>query len=182
LAPAELGALLVLTGLWQVWFYIAWEGWPFTGMRRRRTRLLAGNAIVVAAGIITYLLADAAGMTPVTMIAAAGSFIAAALLLGLLFDAWLPGSPKPSLSRPITIVVDLVVAAILYAAINAYANHLHWTIVHPTEWVAHVMLNAIALSVILHVAIGQRWPLARKEGDLCQRGEGRLEHDRGHRV
>lgn len=165
LAPADLGALLVLTGLWQVWFYIAWDGWPFTRLTSRRTRLLAGNAVVVGAGIITYLLADAAGLAAATLIAAGGSFIAAALLLGLLFDGWLPGSPKPSLSRPITVVVDLVLAAILYAAVNAYANHLHWTIAEPVEWVAHVMLNAIAFSVILHVAIGQRWPFGRKEDD-----------------
>jgi hypothetical protein len=163
LAPADLGALLVITGLWQVWFYIAWDGWPFTTLTHRATRLLAGNAVVVGAGIITYLLADAAGLAAVTMIAAAGAFIAAALLLGLLFDGWLPGSPKPSLSRPITLVVDVVLAAILYAAVNAYANHLHWTIARPGEWVAHVMLNAIALSVILHVAVGQRWPFGRKE-------------------
>jgi hypothetical protein len=163
LAPAELGALLVLTGLWQVWFYIAWDGWPFTRAKRRGTRLLAGNVGVVGAGIVTYLLADAGGMAPVTMIAAAGAFIAAALLAGLLFDGWLPGSPKLSLNRPITVVVDLVLAAILYAAVNAYAKHLYRTISHPTEWVAHVMLNAIAFSVILHVAIGQRWPFGRKE-------------------
>jgi hypothetical protein len=96
------------------------------------------------------------------MIAAAGYFIAAALV-GLLFI----GRPalEPSLKRPITIVVDLVLAAILYAAVNAYAHHLHWTIAHPTEWVAHVMLNAIAFSVILHVAIGQRWPFGRADGD-----------------
>jgi hypothetical protein len=157
LAPAELGALLVLTGLWQVWFYIAWDGWPFTRVANTGARVLAGNAVVVGAGLITYLLANAAGLSAVNMIAVAGSFIAAALLLGLLLDGWLPGSPKPSLSRAITIVLDLALAAILYASVNAYANDLHWTSVHPVEWVAHVMLNAIALSVILHVAIGRRW-------------------------
>jgi hypothetical protein len=130
LAPVDLGALLVLTGLWQVWFYIAWEGWPFTRLTCRRTRLLAGNAVVVAAGIISYLLADAAGLAAVTMIAAAGSFIAAALLLGLLLDGWLPRSPKPSLSRPITVVVDLVLAAILYASgqrLRAPMTGVRWT-------------------------------------------------------
>jgi hypothetical protein len=162
LAPAELGALLVLTGLWQVWFYIAWDGWPFTRLARRSMRLLVGNAVVVGAGGITYLIADAVGMAAVTMIGVGGSFIAAALLLGLLFDGWLPRAPSPALRRPITVVVDLVLAAILYAVVTAYANHLRWTIVDPEEWVAHVMLNAIALSVILHVAIGQRWPFGRK--------------------
>src|SRR6266550_1128970 len=72
LAPADLGALLVLTGLWQIWFYISWDGWPFTRLRRRITRLVAGNVVVVGAGIITYVLADAVGNAAVTMIAAAG--------------------------------------------------------------------------------------------------------------
>jgi hypothetical protein len=167
LAPAELGALLVLTGLWQVWFYIAWNGWPFTRMTNRAMRLLAGNVIVVGAGIITYVIARAAGLAAVNVIALAGSFIAAMLFLGLLFDGWLPGSPKPPSRRAITIVADLVLATTLYAAVDTYADHLHWTVAHPIEWVAHVMLNAIAFSVILHVAVGQRWPFGRKEGDLA---------------
>jgi hypothetical protein len=164
LAPAELGALLVLTGLWQVWFYIAWNGWPFTRLTIRSVRLLTGNVVVVGAAIITYVLTRAAGLTGVNVIALAGSFVVAVLLLGLLFDGWLPGSLKPSSRRAITIVVDLVIATILYAVVDTCANHLHWTIVHPIEWVAHVMLNAIAFSVILHVAIGQRWPFDRKAG------------------
>ena len=167
LAPAELGALLVLTGLWQVLFYIAWNGWPFTRLINRTVRLLAGNVAVVGAGTITYVIARAVGLAAVNVIALAGSFIAAALLLGLLFDGWLPGPPKPSSSRAITILVDLVLATTLYAAVDTYADHLHWTIAHPTEWVAHVMLNAIAFSVILHVAIGQRWPFGRRAGDLA---------------
>jgi hypothetical protein len=157
--PADLGALLVLTGVWQIWFYISWQGWPFTTLTGRSMRLLIGNAVVIGAAIATFLLAEAAGLSSVTMIALAGSFIAAALLLGLLFDGWLPASPKPSSARLITIALDLALAAILYVAINAYANRLQWTIAKPTEWVAHVMLNAIAFSVILHVAIGRRWPL-----------------------
>jgi hypothetical protein len=93
-----------------------------------------------------------------SLLALAGSFIAAALVTGLLFDGWLPGSPPPSWRRPATVALDLTLAAVLYAAVKAYADQLHWTNAHPTEWVAHVMLNAIALSVILHVAIGRRWP------------------------
>lgn len=33
-----------------------------------------------------------------------------------------------------------------------------WTVAEPEEWVAHVTLNAIGVSVTLHVAIGWRWP------------------------
>ena len=124
-------------------------------------RLFAGNVVVVAAAISTYVAADAAGVSAVEMIALAGSFIAAALVTGLLFDGWLPRSPRPSRSRPAAVALDLVLAALLYAVVNAYADHVHWTRAHPIEWVAHVMLNAIALSVILHVAIGRRWPLTR---------------------
>jgi len=43
-------------------------------------------------------------------------------------------------------------------ALPSLLEHLHWTHAHPIEWVAHVMPNAIALSVILHVAIGRQWP------------------------
>jgi len=158
LAPAKLGALLVIAGMWQVLFFITWNGWPFSRLRNVPGRLFAGNGVVIAAGILTYLAADAAGISAVKMIALAGSFIAAALVTGLLFDGWLPRSPRPSWSRAATVAFNLACAAVLYAVVNAYADHLHWTTAHPIEWVAHVMLNAIALSVILHVAIGRRWP------------------------
>lgn len=163
LAPAELGALLVIIGLCQVWFYITWDGWPFTKLRSEPARLVSGNATVIGVGIVTFVLAKAAGLAPVRMIALAGSFIAAALLLGLLFDGWLPRSPTASSRRLIAVLVALVLSAILYASVNAYADHLRWTVARPIEWVAHVMLNAIALSVILHVAVGRRWPFERQQ-------------------
>jgi hypothetical protein len=158
LTPAQLGALLVIAGMCQVLFFITWNGWPFSRLRNTSGRLFAGNAVVIAAAGLAYLAADAAGLSAVEMIALAGSFIAAALVTGLLFDGWLHGSPRPSWSRPAALALDLALAAALYAVVAAYADHLHWTNAHPIEWVAHVMLNAIALSVILHVAIGRRWP------------------------
>jgi hypothetical protein len=158
LAPARVGALLVIAGMWQVLFFITWKGWPFCRLVNIPGRLIAANVAVIAAAILTFLAADTAGVSAVEMIASAGSFIAAALVTGLLFDGWLPGSPRPSRRRPVTVALDLALAAVLYAAVNAYADHLHWTSANPIEWVAHVMLNAIALSVILHVAIGRRWP------------------------
>jgi hypothetical protein len=158
LAPAKLGALLVIAGMWQVLFFITWNGWPFSRLRNVSVRLLAGNAVVIAAAVLTYVAADKAGISAVEMIALAGSFIAAALVSGLLFDGWLPGSSRPSWRRPLAVVFNLALAAVLSAVVHAYADHVHWTDAHPIEWVAHVMLNAIALSVILHVAIGRRWP------------------------
>jgi hypothetical protein len=59
----------------------------------------------------------------------------------------------------------LVIAAVLYTALTLTANSLTWTDrLDPQEWVGHVALNALAVSVILHVAIGRRWPFQAKEG------------------
>ncbi len=44
LGPAQLGALLVLIGLWQAWFFVAWRGWPFSALSRKAARVAAGNA------------------------------------------------------------------------------------------------------------------------------------------
>jgi hypothetical protein len=33
--------------------------------------------------------------------------------------------------------------------------------VSPDEWVEHAALNALSISIILHVAIGRRWPFLR---------------------
>jgi len=31
----RLGAVIVLIGLWQVWFFVAWRGWPFSTLEQR---------------------------------------------------------------------------------------------------------------------------------------------------
>ena len=50
--------------------------------------------------------------------------------------------------------------AALYAALTAYAGSVPFTSATGEEWVAHTGLNAIGVAVILHVAIGRRWPFA----------------------
>jgi len=60
--------------------------------------------------------------------------------------------------RLASVVVIVAVAAVLYAAFWLIAQALTWTRAEPVEWVAHVALNAWSVSVILHVAIGRRWP------------------------
>jgi hypothetical protein len=61
LAPANLGALLVIAGMWQVLFFITWNGWPFSRVKNVPGRLLSGNAVVIASAVLTSLAADAAG-------------------------------------------------------------------------------------------------------------------------
>jgi hypothetical protein len=134
----DLGALLVLVGAWQVWFYVAWRGWPFSGIAGRAARLLAANAVVVGSARIT---------------AAAGCFVAAGLLLGMLFESWLR-------LRLAVLAGIVVLGAALGLLLQSYADGLDWTRASADEWVAHAGLNAIGVAVILHVAIGRRWPFA----------------------
>jgi hypothetical protein len=42
--------------------------------------------------------------------------------------------------------------------LDAVAAKVSFTRASPDAWVAHAGLNAIAVSTILHVAIGRRWP------------------------
>ena len=153
LGGAELGALLVLAGAWQVLFYVAWQGWPFTAIHGRAARLVAANAAVLGGAGVTYVLAhDAAGVGAARITAVAGAFVAAGLLVGMLLEGWLrnPGT---------VLAAVLALAAALELALQAYARTRDWTRGSPDEWVAHAGLNAIGVAVILHVGVGRRWPL-----------------------
>jgi hypothetical protein len=159
IAGADLGALLVLVGAWQVLFYVAWRGWPFSAIDRRAARLLAANAVVIAGGVLTYVLVhDATGVSAERITAAAGSFVAAGLLVGMLLEGWLG-------SRLATLAAIVVLGATLDLVLQAYASGRVWTRGGADDWVAHAALNAIAVSVILHVAVGKRWPLAPPRRD-----------------
>jgi hypothetical protein len=141
------GALLVLAGAWQVWFFVAWGGRPVSALRHRWLRLAAGNALVIGGAWVSFVLAhDLAGVGEDALNAAAGSLIAAALIVGMLFEY-----EGGLVSIPL-------LAVALYVALEAIASAVDWQKVTPDEWVTHVTLNAIGVSVILHVAIGQRWP------------------------
>jgi hypothetical protein len=161
LSGAEFGAVLTAIGLWQVWFYIALRGWPFSAVGSRPSRLLIANSTVLGAGVLTYVgLHAAIGLAPSTTTAVTGSLLTAVLLQGLLFEG-LPRSPDhPAWERVITTGIVVLLGAALYVLLTALAHQAHWTTATPTEWVAYAGLNAIGLGVILHVAIGQRWPFA----------------------
>ena len=57
---------------------------------------------------------------------------------------------------------------LLYLGLGAYAHSVGWARAAPEGWVAYAGLNAIGAGVILHVAIGRRWPFAspKKSGAM----------------
>jgi len=153
LSGADVGALLVAVGVWQVVLFVALEGRPFARIARRPARLLAANATVIGGGCLTCLvLRDVAGWRPGTISAAAGAVIAAALLVAMLFEGW------PAPGRLSMLAAVAAVAAVLFAGLAAFAGSVAWSQAEAEDWVAYAGLNAIGASVILHVAIGRRWP------------------------
>jgi hypothetical protein len=152
LSGGELGCLLVLTGVWQVWFFVTWRGWPFAGITRRWLRILLGNVVVLGGGVLTYAVVHGlAGVPESTLTAVGGCYIAAGLVIGILFEGWLR-------SRAVVAAVVLTLTALLYVLLSWFAATLDWSRATAEEWVAHAGLNAIGISVVLHVAIGRRWP------------------------
>jgi hypothetical protein len=134
---------------WSPW----WRGWPFSAISRRPLRLTCAHVLVIASGVLTYLVAhELAGLSPEPLAAFAGCFVAAGLLFGMLFEGWL--------DRVATAVAALVLAALIAWALHAVAEGLQFTRASADDWVTHVGLNAIGVSIILHVAIGRRWPFA----------------------
>ena len=110
--------------------------------------------MVIAGGCLAAVLrSGAAGLPDARIAAAAGSVVAGGLLVGMLFDGWLG-------ARAAGAAATAVGAALLYLGLEALAHAAHWTRAEPEEWTAYVALNAIGAGVILHVAIGRRWPIA----------------------
>jgi hypothetical protein len=154
-ALTGLGALLVLVGAWQVWFFVAWRGWPFSGIPGRAPRLLTANAVVLGGGGLTYVVAHGvAGVSGPRVTAFAGAFVAAGLVLGMLFEGW----PR---NRWAELAAIVAVGLVLEVVLRSYADGVQWTRGDADAWIAHVGLNAIGVAVILHVGVGRRWPLAR---------------------
>ncbi|WP_329381355.1 hypothetical protein [Streptomyces sp. NBC_01716] len=155
----ELGAVLVLIGAWQVWFFVVWRGWPFAEPRRRWSRIVPANIVVIGGTLLTYVLIHGPGdVSPATVNAGAGCFVAAGLTVGMLFEGAFRPHLSPGQERLATLGASLVLGAAQYAALTAYADTLDWTRPTSQEWVGHTALNALGLSIILHVAVGRRWP------------------------
>ena len=148
------GAVLVCIGALQVVGFVVLGGWPFARIAARGTRIAAANAAVLAGGGLVYaLLAGPLGLAPVTVTALAGAAVASGLTVGMLFEGWLR-------SRAANAAAVAVLAALLYAGLEAIAHAASWTRAEPEAWIAYAGLNAIGVGVILHVAIGRRWPFA----------------------
>ena len=148
----------VCVGALQVMLYVVLGGRPFSRIASRAVRLPVANAVVLAGGWLAYrLLAHALDLTPATIGAVAGSVVAAGLVVGMLFEGWLAWMPSAAAVAGF--------AALLYAGLQALAHAGSWTIAEPEEWTAYAGLNAIGAGVILHVAIGRRWPFAARVSD-----------------
>lgn len=151
LTGLELGAALIVIGSWQTLFFVAWRGWPFSRIASRGLRLVCAHAAVLGSGILSYLLLhDLLAVGRASLAAAGGCAVAAALLVGMQFEGWL--------GRPAALAATVALAAALAVGLHAVAAGLEFTRASPDEWVTHVSLNALGASVILHVAIGRRWP------------------------
>jgi hypothetical protein len=159
LTGGELGALLTVIGAWQVWVFVVWRGWPFAAIRARPVRLLAANAGVLLAGGLTYaVLAGWADVEPATVTALAGAFVAGGLVVGMLFEGALPARLSGAQERALSLGLVFAGSAVVYLLLAWVAGSLDWTRASAPDWVGHVGLNAIGLSIILHVGIGRRWP------------------------
>ena len=155
----ELGAVLVLMGAWQVWIFVVWRGWPFANLHHRWVRIVAANIVVIGGAVLTYTVVHGpGGVSPAVINAAAGSFVAAGLAIGMLFEGMFRSHLRSAPERLATFVSALIVATALYTLLTAYADSLDWTKPTSQEWVGHTALNAISVSIILHVAVGRRWP------------------------
>jgi hypothetical protein len=162
LQSGALGSIAVCIGALQVACYVVLRGWPFAAIEARVTRLAAANVAVIAGGCLAYLLlAVAANLRPVTITAAAGTVVAAGLVVGMLFEGWLDSLLTQAQARVANMAAVGLLAALLYIGLQALALAGDWTRAEPEQWTAHAALNAIGAGVILHVAIGRRWPFAQ---------------------
>jgi hypothetical protein len=155
------GSLLVCIGALQVAFHVMWQGWPFTGIPSVARRLATANAAVLGGGAVAYLaLADLAHLPPVTIAAIAGSVVAGGLIVGVQFEGWTDSRLDPARSRAAELAALALLSALVYVGLRGLARVGSWTRAEPDEWTAYAGLNAIGVGVLLHVAIGQRWPFA----------------------
>ena len=163
IAGPDFGSALIAVGVWQAVFFIALRGWPVNAINRRPHRLVAGNALVVGLGALTYLvLRNLAHWQPDAISAACGCIISATLIVAMLFEGWPAARLPPAPGRVLTLALTALVALALDRALAAYADSVRWTRATPNEWITTAALSLIGAGIILHVGIGLRWPFAHK--------------------
>jgi len=161
IAAPGFGSALIAVGVWQAVFFIALRGWPVNTITRRPHRLLAGNALVIGLGALTYLLLrNLAHWQPDAISAACGCVISATLIVAMLFEGWPAARLTPAPGRILTLALTALVALALNRALAAYADSVHWTRASPSTWITTASLSFIGAGIILHVGIGLRWPFA----------------------
>jgi hypothetical protein len=64
------------------------------------------------------------------------------------------------LNRGVTLIAAVTLAAVPAPALCAVAGSLRFILASADAWVTHVAINALGASVLLHVAVGRRWPFA----------------------
>jgi hypothetical protein len=142
-----------------------------TLLRQRWRRLVSANVVAIGGALLTYAAARRLGDARTTTVGAvAGSFIAAGLLVGMLVDGSLRLRLPPAQERLATAAAVALGATAAYLALHRYADGLAWSKAEPDEWVAHVGLDAVGVGVILHVAIGRRWPFGLEGPVSDERG------------
>jgi hypothetical protein len=162
-AAPDFGSALIAVGVWQAVFFIALRGWPVNTIARRPLRLLAGNALVIGLGAVTYLvLRNLAQWQPTAISAVCGSVVSAALIVAMLFEGWPANRLGAGMGRALTLGLTALVALALNRALAAYADGVQWTKATPDDWVTVASLAFIGAGIILHVGIGLRWPFAAK--------------------
>jgi hypothetical protein len=67
---------------------------------------------------------------------------------------------RPGAGRVVSLVFTAAVAVGLNRALAGYADSVHWVRATANDWVTVAGLAFSAVGIILHVAIGQRWPLS----------------------
>jgi hypothetical protein len=160
-AAPDFGAALIAVGVWQTLIFIAFRGWPVSTLTRRLYRLLAGNILVAGLGAVTFVaLRDVAHWQPAAIGAACGCVISAVLIVSMLFENWPAARLRPAPGRFLTLALTALVAVALDRALAGYARAVPWTRATPDEWVTTAALAFLGAGVILHVAIGLRWPFA----------------------
>jgi hypothetical protein len=156
--PETFGVWLIVLGVWQVVFFVALAGRPFTRIARRGLRLPVANAATLALTGLSYAaLRTWAGLPPGRIAALAGTGIAAVLIVAMLFDGWPATGPAGGL---LGLGVAAIVTAALYGLLSAVAAAFDWQRVSTQSWITTSALNFIGLVVILHVAVWRRWPVA----------------------
>lgn len=160
IAANRYGAAVLCVGAWQALFYISARGAPFQQIQRRPLRLLCAHIVVLVRGIGTYLvLAHVLGAPPDRVAAWAGCAITASVCWGLLAEGWPLDRPERHGGLP-AVVIAALLAGVVFALFHAVAVHARWHFASPDDWIAYAGANAVSGAVILHVAVGHRWPLA----------------------